>query len=101
MRLVFARSTSVVSHYCQVVSTRSAGMELNDADQRILDALLAGRGDDRPWGRQLPKNLARELDYSRQYIQNRLQMLNAAGFVRNIGGGLYEITDEGVERAEG
>lgn len=73
-------------------------MELNDADQRILSALLSGRADDEPWGRQLPKNLSRELDYSRQYIQNRLQMLNAAGLVQNIGGGLYEITDDGVER---
>lgn len=75
-------------------------MELNDADQRILSTLLNGRDDDQPWGRQLPKNLAGELEYSRQYVQNRLQMLNAAGLVQNIGGGLYEITDDGVERAE-
>jgi len=74
-------------------------MELNDADQRILDVLLDGRDDNQPWGRQLPKNLAGELEYSRQYVQNRLQMLNAAGLVRNVGGGLYEITDEGIERA--
>lgn len=70
--------------------------EPNDADQKILRALVDGRQEGRPWGRQLPKNLSRELDYSRQYVQNRLQMLSAAGLVQNIGGGLYEITSGGV-----
>lgn len=74
--------------------------ELNDADQRILNSLLAGRDEGQPWGRNLPKNLSQELDYSRQYVQNRLQMLSAAGLVTNIGGGLHEITDEGIDRAE-
>ncbi|QCS43642.1 MarR family transcriptional regulator [Natrinema versiforme] len=73
--------------------------ELNDADQSILTALLDGRNEGRPWGRNLPKNLSEELDYSRQYVQNRLQMLSAAGLVTNIGGGLHEITDDGIERA--
>ena len=72
--------------------------ELNTADERILHALVDGRASGDPWGRQLPKNISRDLDYSRQYIQNRLQMLEAAGLVRNTGGGLYEITDEGVDR---
>lgn len=75
-------------------------MELNEADERILSALLDGRDSGDPWGRQLPKNLSGELDYSRQYVQNRLQMLNAAGLVVNIGGGLYEITENGVTRGE-
>ena len=72
--------------------------KLNTADERILHALVDGRDENRPWGRQLPKNISRDLDYSRQYIQNRLQLLEAAGLVNNIGGGLYEITDEGIER---
>lgn len=72
--------------------------ELNDADEAILDALTEGREEGHPWGRQLPKNLADDLDYSRQYIQNRLQILSAGGFVRNIGGGLYEVTPLGVTR---
>ena len=71
--------------------------ELNDADQAILNSLREGRKEGRPWGRDLPKNLSRKLDYSRQYIQNRLQILSAAGMVTNIGGGLYEITPAGVE----
>ncbi len=71
--------------------------DLNEADRAILHALVDDRDEGRPWGRNLPKNLAGELDYSRQYVQSRLQMLTAAGHVRNIGGGLYEITPAGVE----
>ena len=61
--------------------------ETNDADQLILGKLAEGRNT--------PQNLADDLDYSRQYIQNRLQLLNAAGLVENIGGGVYEATPEG------
>jgi len=60
--------------------------ELNDADERILDTLAGGRN--------LPQNIARELDYSRQYVQNRLQMLKAADYVENVGGGRYELVDD-------
>ncbi|MDL0133545.1 hypothetical protein [Halobacterium salinarum] len=63
--------------------------DLNDADEQILSHLASGRN--------LPQNLADELDYSRQYVQNRLQMLKAADLVENLGGGLYEITDTGRE----
>jgi len=66
--------------------------ELNDADERILDTLAGGRN--------LPQNIARELDYSRQYVQNRLQMLKAADYVKNVGGGLYELVDDPREDAD-
>ena len=62
--------------------------ELNDADEQILELLVEGRN--------LPQNLADELGYSRQYIQNRLQMLKAADYAANLGGGLYEITTDGL-----
>lgn len=64
----------------------SVAHELNDADERILDLLGEGRN--------LPQNLARELEYSRQYVQNRLQMLKAADYVENRGGGLYELVED-------
>lgn len=64
--------------------------DLNTADAAILGVLTDGRDDGVPWGRNLPKNIADELDYSRQYVQNRLQLLQASGYVQNIGGGLYE-----------
>lgn len=66
--------------------------ELNTADESILTALAEGRN--------LPQNLAGDLDYTRQYVHNRLQILQAADYVRNIGGGLYEITDAGREEVE-
>jgi DNA-binding Lrp family transcriptional regulator len=61
--------------------------DLNDADEQILEHLRGGRN--------LPQNLAERLGYSRQYVQNRLQMLKAADYVRRFGGGLYELTDDG------
>ncbi|QRY21781.1 hypothetical protein JT689_01580 (plasmid) [Halobacterium sp. GSL-19] len=66
--------------------------ELNDADEQILNLLASGRN--------LPQNLATKTGYSRQYVQNRLQMLKAADLVDNLGGGLYEITDDGRHRID-
>jgi predicted transcriptional regulator len=60
--------------------------DINDADEQIIERLREGRN--------LPQNLARDLDYSRQYVQNRLQMLKAADIVENLGGGLYELVDD-------
>ena len=61
--------------------------DLNKADIKILTKLTEGRN--------LPQNIANDFEYTRQYIHNRLQMLSAAGYVENIGGGLYELTDDG------
>ncbi|SEH60890.1 Winged helix-turn-helix DNA-binding [Halopenitus malekzadehii] len=66
--------------------TSKVAHELNDADKLILDELAEGRN--------LSQNLANELGYSRQYIHNRLQMLKAADYVKNVGGGLYELVDD-------
>jgi len=57
--------------------------ELNRADKRILTALQGGVRN--------PSWLAEELDYSRQYIHQRLQLLVAAEHVSNLGHGLYEL----------
>lgn len=69
--------------------SQAVAHETNDADEQILGLLVEGRN--------LPQNLADELDYSRQYVQNRLQLLKAADYVLNRGGGLYEITEKGRE----
>ena len=66
--------------------TSNVAHDLNDADEMILDELAVGRN--------LPQNLADKLGYSRQYVQNRLQMLKAADYVKNVGGGLYELVDD-------
>ena len=59
--------------------------ELNRADKRILGALQDGVRN--------PSWLAEELDYSRQYVHQRLQLLVAAEFVSNLGHGLYELDE--------
>ena len=59
--------------------------ELNRADERILQALKAGVRN--------PSWLADELDYSRQYVHQRLQLLVAAENVENLGHGLYELVE--------
>lgn len=65
-------------------------LKLDGIDGEILDELLAGRDDGRPWGRNTPSNIASELEISRQWANQRLQTLEAAGAVENIGGGVYE-----------
>lgn len=59
--------------------------ELNTADERIIEALDNGARN--------PSWLAEELDYTRQYVHARLQLLVAAERVRKIGHGLYELED--------
>lgn len=59
--------------------------ELNRADKRILQALQDGARN--------PSWLADELDYSRQYVHQRLQLLVAAEYVRDLGHGLYELEE--------
>ncbi|MCG1002877.1 MULTISPECIES: helix-turn-helix domain-containing protein [Halobacterium] len=59
--------------------------ELNRADKRILRALEDGVRN--------PSWLADELEYSRQYVHQRLQLLVAAEYVENLGHGLYELNE--------
>jgi DNA-binding IclR family transcriptional regulator len=59
--------------------------ELNRADKRILRESEAGVRN--------PSWVAEELDYSRQYVHQRLQLLVAAEFVNNLGHGLYELEE--------
>ncbi|WP_435175683.1 ArsR family transcriptional regulator [Halorussus sp. AFM4] len=69
-------------------------LKLDGVDGEILDALQDGRYDDQPWGRNTPKNLGDDLGYSRQHMNTRLGMLEAAGHVKNIGGGVYEFVSD-------
>jgi len=74
--------------------TESVSLKLDGVDGEILDALQEGRRDDKPWGRYTPKNLADKLGYSRQHMSTRLNMLEAAGHVKNIGGGEREFVSD-------
>ncbi|MFA9503247.1 hypothetical protein ACERIM_10745 [Natrinema sp. H-ect1] len=66
--------------------------ELNGADKAIIGALREGRN--------IPSNLADELDYSREYVSSRLKRLREHEIVKNIGGGVYELIEENVPEKE-
>ena len=57
-----------------------------EIDNKILDELHDGRN--------VPSNLAEELDVSRQYISQRLKLLEAADHVENVGRGVYQLVDD-------
>lgn len=61
-------------------------ISLNDTDEAVVDMLQEGRN--------VPANIAEELDLTRQYIQQRLQRLEEHGYIRNIGRGVYELVED-------
>jgi predicted transcriptional regulator len=61
---------------------------LNDADDAIVDVLHEGRN--------VPKNIADETGYTRQYVSTRLKRLREHGIVINIGQGVYELVPEEI-----
>lgn len=63
-------------------------VDLTDADHAILDHLVAGRCT--------VGYLSDEIEYSRQHIHNRLNVLQAAEYVRKIHEptGLYELQSD-------
>lgn len=74
--------------------------QLNEADEKIMELFVDGRSEGKPFGRWTPGLLSEQLDYSRQYIQSRLQLLTASGLLKVIGGGVREITEDGLEKAD-
>lgn len=61
-------------------------IQLSDTDEDILTILEEGRN--------APSNIANRLDFTRQYVQRRLQRLEEHGYVQNIGSGVYELVDD-------
>lgn len=72
----------------------SVAHELKEIDEKILDHLKEGREEGRPWGRNTPTNIADDVDSSRQWVTTRLQMMESADLVENIGGGVYEFVQD-------
>jgi predicted ArsR family transcriptional regulator len=64
----------------------SMGLDRKEIDDKILDNLRGGRN--------VPSNLAEELGVSRQYVSQRLKLLEAADHVENVGRGVYELQDD-------
>lgn len=65
-----------------------ATIALNTADRAIINALREGRN--------VPANLAKDTEYSRQYVYDRLKRLREHGVVANIGNGVYELVENEV-----
>jgi len=62
---------------------------MNQTDDRVLELLAES---------DLilsPAVLAKNLDYTRNWVSRRLSKLNEAGLVRQVDGGYYQITDLG------
>ena len=61
-------------------------IRLTDTDKALIELLQDGRN--------VPSNLAEDLDLSRQHIQKRLKRLEEHGYIRNIGRGVYELAED-------
>lgn len=60
--------------------------DLRDVDVAIIDALAEGRNN--------APNIAKQADYSAQYVRERFQFLKTHGVIRSIGSGIYELVDD-------
>lgn len=71
------------------MSIESIGMDADDlreVDEGILDELRDGRAN--------APLLAERLDYSKQYVRERLADLKRDGHIRSLGHGIYEFVDD-------
>lgn len=71
----------------------SVAHELKPVDEQILDVLHEGRN--------VPSNIADEIDVSRQWATQRLQQMESADYVRNVGRGVYELVEDPRGESEG
>jgi len=62
--------------------------DLNDADKAIIEELRQGRN--------IPSNIAGDLNYTREYVSSRLKRLREHEIARSIGGGVHELVEENV-----
>lgn len=77
------RAPTTTNMYVTVATDRMDTEDLLDVDQQIIDELENGRAN-APY-------LAEQLDYSKQYVRERLAMLKNEGFVVTLGYGLYSL----------
>ncbi|KAB1187500.1 MULTISPECIES: MarR family transcriptional regulator [Haloferax] len=61
-----------------------SGSNLTGTDKAILDVLKRGRGGEDPWGIATKGYLVDETDFSRNSVYNRLEVLEARGYVKLI-----------------
>jgi predicted transcriptional regulator len=65
---------------------RMTDIRLNETDQKIIERLEKGRN--------VPANIAEDLEFTRQYVQQRLRRMEEHGIVSNIGRGVYELNSD-------
>jgi len=73
--------------------------DLDDLHWAIIDAMLDGRNQDRPWGYASPATLSDTTGESSQLVNIRLRELRMGGIVEKLSRGFYRINpDEIPER---
>lgn len=70
---------------CEAAMSLDVTFEPKEIDRAILEILEDGRN--------VPANIAEELGKSRQYVHQRLGLLEAAERVENVGRGVYELVE--------
>ena len=60
-------------------------------EEAILDVMKEGRGTGVPWGRVNPLFLREQTGLNKQQVNYALKQLIAAGWVRKLTDGLYEL----------
>jgi len=67
------------------------GYNPTDNEKYILDVLIEDRDKDKPWGRANPLYLREQTGLNKQQVNYALNQLTAAGWVKKITDGLYEL----------
>ena len=68
--------------------------EPGDNEEHILDVLKEGRDSGEPWGRANPLYLRERTGLNKQRINYALNQLRAAGWVKKVTDGLYELVTD-------
>jgi len=67
------------------------GYNPTDNEEYILDVLIEDRDKDKPWGRANPLYLREQTGLNKQQVNYALNQLTAAGWVKKVTDGLYEL----------
>lgn len=86
-------------HYCLVMSDESAGMvnesyEPSDNDELVIEALLDGRDEGRPWGRANRVWISEQTGLSKGNAEFSIRSLRDAGWIQRVARGQYEFVED-------
>lgn len=68
--------------------------EPDDTEEQVLDVLKDGRDRGDPWGYTTPTVAADAIDSRRQYTSRALKNLVTAGWIEQVGTGVYRYVDD-------